>query len=81
MKTYKKLSITDLGETIKRLPKEEAKKLLRQVREKECYSIVDRAAWFASLTPEQQKEIQAWREAWKNVTDTFIIPQKPDWVS
>jgi hypothetical protein len=50
-------------------------------RNKECYSIINRGvAWYDLLTYEQRKELTKWYIAWLNVTDTGIIPEKPEWL-
>ena len=60
--------------------KEQYKNVLRMRREKECFAIADRAAWFYGLTEEQKSEVLVWREAWLNVTETLMIPEKPKWI-
>lgn len=53
---------------------------LRIRRQIECFNIVDRPLWLASLSPEQYQEVVAWRQAWLNVTVSGEIPQKPLWL-
>ena len=54
---------------------------LRERRQKECFNIVDRSKlWYDSLTPEQLKELQDWYDAWLVVTETMIVPTKPEWL-
>ena len=53
---------------------------LRERRKTECFSICDRACWYHSLTQEQQTEVQVWRKAWLDVTDTLVVPEMPDWI-
>ncbi len=54
---------------------------LRQRREKECFSVINRGqAWYNSLSSEQSAELQEWYQAWLNVTETKEIPEKPDWI-
>lgn len=57
-----------------------AKDGLRAMRETECFKYVDRAAWYDGLTAEEKKKAQAWRKEWKDVTDTFVKPTRPDFV-
>lgn len=57
-----------------------AKTALRTMREDECFKYVDRAAWYDGLTPEEKQQAQNWRKEWKNVTDTFTLPVKPNFV-
>lgn len=63
--------------------KEELKNELRQRREGECFSIVNRGAAWYNLevnTPEKQKEFAQWYQAWLDVTDTLVAPEKPFWL-
>lgn len=54
---------------------------LRQRREVECFSIVDRSRlWYDSLTPYQINELREWYEAWLQVTKTLEVPEKPEWL-
>lgn len=59
---------------------EQSKEELRERRESECFRIVDRAAWFYSLSDERKAEILAWRQAWCDVTDSMEVPQVPVWL-
>lgn len=54
---------------------------LRQRREVECFSIVDRSKlWYDSLTPYQISELKKWYDAWLQVTETFKVPERPEWL-
>ena len=53
---------------------------LRTLRQSECFKYVDRAAWYDGLTAEEKQKAQAWRKEWKDVTDTFVKPTRPDFV-
>lgn len=54
---------------------------LRQRREVECFSIVDRSKlWYDSLTPYQLSELKEWYDAWLQVTETLKVPEKPEWL-
>lgn len=59
---------------------EEIKNVLRLRRQVECFNITDRAVWYDGLTSEQKQEVQKWRKAWLDVTDTMTIPKKPYWL-
>ena len=60
---------------------EEYKDYLRRERERICFPVINRgAAWYARLTPEQNEELQAWYQAWLDVTETKVKPQTPEWV-
>jgi len=54
---------------------------LRALREKECFSFVNRGQlWYATLTVKQLAELTAWYRAWLKVTETKTIPGKPEWL-
>lgn len=64
---------------------------LRNRREVECFSYVNRGAlWYNLLTTERQQQLNTWYQAWLNVPQVYqetkpanietIIPQKPSWL-
>jgi hypothetical protein len=61
---------------------------LRFLREKHCFAILNQnfvidgqsASWFDTLTDEQKIEANDWVQAWRDVTKTKIIPDKPIWL-
>lgn len=54
---------------------------LRARREVECFSVINRGKlWYEFLTDEQHKELKAWYSAWLNVTDTLVVPDRPEWL-
>ncbi len=55
---------------------------LRTRRQIECFNVVDNRSqlWWNHLTDDQKKELDTWYEAWLNVTETKIIPEKPKWL-
>ena len=54
---------------------------LRKAREKECFPYINRGQlWYATLTAEQQYELSQWYNAWLNITETHIYPEKPSWL-
>lgn len=56
--------------------------ILRDRRERECFSIINRGkAWYDLLTLEQEAELKEWYEKWLNVTETEIIPDRPEWLN
>jgi hypothetical protein len=76
-----KITSANLGNAIKYLPKEKAQEVLRKVREEECYTIINRGIlWYETLTATQKADLLNWYNAWKDVTETFVIPTKPYWV-
>lgn len=54
---------------------------LRKQREQECFPIINRGQlWYSTLTAEQYKELQVWYQAWLDVTETLVAPEKPGWL-
>lgn len=82
-KNYKLVNDELVYDTNKELitNQEEKKHKIRQLRQKECFSVIDRSQlWYNSLTNEQKAELQEWYEAWLIAPDTLVIPTKPDWL-
>lgn len=57
-----------------------AKKIIRERRAVECFSICDRAAWYDALPTARKEEVQEWRKKWLMATETGVIPNKPAWI-
>ncbi len=54
---------------------------LRQRRRVECFAKLDRSPyWYEELTDTQKYELKQWRQAWKDVTETGVIPETPEWL-
>lgn len=54
---------------------------LRFKRQKACFSIINRGElWYSRLTADQKEELDAWYQAWLDVTDTKVLPEKPKWL-
>lgn len=54
---------------------------LRCLREKECFTIVNRGVvWYNTLTDDQLIEINNWYKNWLDVTITKTIPVRPNWI-
>ena len=54
---------------------------LRFKREKVCFPYINRGVlWYNKLTTEQKVELDAWYQAWLDVTDTKVIPESPEWL-
>lgn len=63
------------------LEKETIKQELRDRREKECFSIINRGQlWYETLDGQQRTELRDWYNAWLNVTETLVVPEKPTWL-
>lgn len=68
-------------EKLEELNLEGQKEELRAIRSKECFSVINRGAlWYEKLTDEQKTELETWYQAWLDVTDTMVIPEKPEWL-
>lgn len=60
---------------------EEVKENLREQREYECFAIINRGQlWYSRLTSAQISELNAWYQAWLDVTTTLVAPQKLAWL-
>ena len=75
------------GKLVRDAEKEDAERLaaeqnsLRERREKECFSVVNRGwIWYSSLTLAQWRELRTWYLAWLKVTETGAIPDRPTWI-
>ena len=54
---------------------------LRNKREKQCFPYINRGQlWYGKLTDEQKSELDAWYQAWLDVTETKNIPTAPAWL-
>lgn len=54
---------------------------LRLKRERVCYPVINRGElWYNRLTADQKEDLDAWYQAWLDVTDTKIIPTSPKWL-
>lgn len=48
----------------------------------ECFEVVNRGTlWFERLSDEQKLELDEWYQAWLDVTETKVIPKKPEWLN
>lgn len=55
---------------------------LRDMREKECFSVINRGKlWYNCLADWQVIELRDWYFAWLDVTETRHIPIKPEWLN
>lgn len=60
---------------------ESEKEALRQRRQTECFTFVNRGQlWYATLYVKQLAELTAWYTAWLKVTETKTIPERPVWL-
>lgn len=59
----------------------EKQQQLRKLRETECFAYINRGEmWYKRLTEEQKIELDAWYQAWLDITETLEIPSKPTWL-
>lgn len=74
-KTGKPIIIDETDEELVRI------QYLRNIRYADCFSIINRGLlWYDNLTEAQLQELKIWYNDWLNVTDTKIVPLKPDWI-
>lgn len=54
--------------------------MLRSRRNSECFKIIDNRSmlWWNNLSEARKEELNAWYSAWLNVTETLVIPEKPE---
>jgi hypothetical protein len=65
----------------KEISAEKAKFELRERRQTECFDVIDRSKlWYDTLTEEQLSELKKWYLDWLDVTETGIIPIRPNWL-
>jgi hypothetical protein len=56
---------------------------LRAKRDTECFSYINRGKLWYDVTIDteiKKEEFQKWYQNWLNVTETFEIPDKPEWL-
>ena len=54
---------------------------LRAKRETECFPIINRGQlWYDTLNEQQMNELKQWYINWLDVTDTLVVPNKPNWL-
>ena len=60
---------------------EETKEEYRLRREKECFSVINRGQlWYEGISITQLLELRKWYKDWLAVTETMVIPEKPEWL-
>lgn len=65
----------------KNYTEEQFKNNLRAKRETECFTIINRGQlWYDTLTETQLNELNTWYHEWLDITETLVIPTKPDWL-
>lgn len=59
----------------------EEKNALRHRRQLECFPYINRGElWYNHLSTEQTEELNTWYQAWLDVTETKVVPDKPAWL-
>ena len=54
---------------------------LRQRREQECFSIINRGSlWYDKLSGLQLEELEEWYHKWLMAPQTLEVPDKPEWI-
>lgn len=86
-KNYRSYYLSEDGVLVKNEDKqkevEEAVELnkLRYQREAACFPYINRGyLWYNKLTDEQKVELDTWYQAWLDVTETRVVPEKPEWL-
>lgn len=55
---------------------------LRNRREMECFSVINRGQlWYEGVTVTQLLELRQWYKDWLAVTETLVVPEKPTWLT
>jgi hypothetical protein len=81
-KVYRIIRHDDAERITSSLPTDGAKEALRELRERECFSIINRGQlWYESLTDEQRADLSAWYRAWLDCTSTMLTPKRPTWLT
>ena len=53
----------------------------RYMREVQCFPVINRGTlWYERLATEQKEELNMWYQAWLDITETKIVPEKPTWL-
>jgi len=61
---------------------EKLKDELRFRRKTECYAYINRGQlWYGLLTVKQLAELTSWYKAWRDVTETLVVPERPSWLT
>ena len=54
---------------------------LRQRREQECFTIINRGSlWYDNLSGLQLEELEEWYHKWLMAPQTLEVPDKPEWL-
>ena len=54
---------------------------LRKKRERECFAVINRGViWYDTLSVSQKSDLSSWYNAWLDITETKVIPEKPEWL-
>lgn len=54
---------------------------LRERRETECFSFINRGQpWYDRLSDTQKSELKEWYDGWLEITETLTVPEKPSWL-
>jgi hypothetical protein len=65
----------------KEIEEEQELSILRSMRENVCFPYINRGyLWYSKLTDSQKEELDVWYQAWLDVTETKVIPEKPEWL-
>lgn len=87
--TYNKIINGDIGYAWHYINDEWVKELvadtetLKEMRAIYCFYLLDNRSkfWWDNLTEEQNNELKQWYQDWLKVTETKVIPTKPEWLN
>lgn len=77
---FEPISSLDINNILRIENPKNIKDCLRQIRENECFKFVDRPIWYKKLTTVEQLSVDTWYDSWLRVTDTFVIPERPNFI-
>ncbi len=81
-KVYRIIRHDDAERIASSLSADRAKEALRELRERECFAIINRGQlWYDLLTDEQKADLSEWYRAWLDITSTMMIPKRPTWLT
>lgn len=79
---YENGSLVLDNDKLQMLNDERVADMLRHKREKSCFPYINRGyLWYSKLTTEQKGELDSWYQAWLDVTDSKVVPERPEWLN
>lgn len=72
-------AVTNINE-MSLFEKNQYRMILRRRRRRECFRYTDNEDFVAGLSAAQKSELEAWKQAWLDVTETLSVPTRPEWL-